>query len=230
VDERSENGERSEIDLAVIDELLTTTRSVRLRLDLERPVDLALVDECLTIALQAPNGSGRELWRFVVVADPAQRARIGELYHRSSMAYLEHLRREHPDLDETSRAFRSSQRLWNHLGDVPVLVVPCIEREPWHLTSPQRGYVDASVYGTIFPATWSFQLACRSRGLGTCFVTSLLKHEDELRDVLGLPAEFAIGGLVAVAHTTGSFAPARRRPLADVRRFDRWSDADDQSS
>jgi nitroreductase len=103
-----------------------------------------------------------------------------------------------------------------------VLVVPCLERQPWHIESPLRAYADASVYGPIFPALWSFQLACRSRGLGTCFVTSLLKFEAELREVLGLPASFAIGGLVAVAHTSGSFAPAPRHPLDMVRRFDRW--------
>ncbi len=213
----------SELDRRTVDELLTTTRSVRLRLDLERPVDLALVDECLTLALQAPNGSGHEQWRFVVVTDPDRRARLGALYRRASEAYLASLRAADPQLDETSRTMRSSARLWHHLGDVPVLVVPCVEREPWHLTSPQRAYVDASVYGSIFPAVWSFQLACRSRGLGTCTVTSVLKHDDELREILALPEHFAVAGLVAVAHTQGSFSPARRRPLDDVRRFDTWS-------
>lgn len=209
-------------DLATVDRLLTTTRSVRLRLDLERPVDPALVDECLTLALQAPNGSGAQLWRFVVVTDPTVRRAIGDLYARSSAGYLAQLRRERPDLDETSAAFRSSKRLWDHLGDVPVLVVPCLQLEPWHVSSTQRAYVEASVYGTIFPATWSFQLACRSRGLGTCTVTSLLKHDDELRAVLGLPDDVAIGGVVAVAHTSGEFHPAARRPLDDVRYRDRW--------
>jgi nitroreductase len=132
------------------------------------------------------------------------------------------LRAADPDLDETTAAFRSSQRLWEHLGEVPVHVVPCLEREPWHTTSPMRGYAEASVYGTIFPAVWSFQLACRSRGLGTCLLTSVLKEEAELRDILGIPEHFAIGGLIAVAHTSGSFSPAARRPLDEVRRFDRW--------
>lgn len=209
-------------DRATVDRLLTTTRSVRRRLDLARPVDPALVDECLTLALQAPNGSGAELWRFLVVTDPAVRRAIGELYARSSAGYLAQLRREHPDLDETTPGFLSSKRLWDHLGDVPVLVVPCLQLQPWHRSSTQRAYVEASVYGTIFPATWSFQLACRSRGLGTCTVTSLLKHDDELRAVLGLPEDVAIGGVVAVAHTDGDFRPATRRPLDEVRYRDRW--------
>jgi nitroreductase len=94
-------------DLDTVDRLLTTTRSVRLRLELDRPVDPALVDECLSLALQAPNGSGHELWRFVVVTDPAVRARVGEIYKHSSDQYLAQLRRDNPDLDETTRAFRS---------------------------------------------------------------------------------------------------------------------------
>lgn len=212
-------------DLDTVDRLLTTTRSVRLRLDLGRAVDPELVDELLTLALQAPNGSGQERWRFVVVRDPSVRARIGELYRRASTSYLATLRAADPDLDETTPAFRSSQHLWEHLGDVPVHVVPCLELEPWHRSSPLRGYADASAYGTIFPAVWSFQLACRSRGLGTCFVTSVLKEEDELRSLLAIPTHFAIGGLVAVAHTSGDFSPARRRPLDEVRRVDRWGDA-----
>jgi nitroreductase len=213
-----------EFDRATVDRLLTTTRSVRTRLELTRHVDLALVDECLTIALQAPNGSGHERWRFVVVSDPAVRAAIGAIYKTSSDGYLAQLRAEDPDLDETTPAFRSSKRLWDHLGDVPVLVVPCVETEPWHRASTQRSYVDASVYASIYPATWSFQLACRSRGLGTCFVTSVLKYDAELRAVLHLPDSFVIGGVVAVAHTSGPFSPARRRPLAEVRHHNRWPD------
>ena len=211
------------LDRATVDKLLTTTRSVRRRLDLDRPVEPALIDECLTLALQAPNGSGAELWRFLVIVDPEVRAAVGAIYAKSSAGYLAQLRAEHPDLDETTPAFLSSKRLWDHLGDVPVLVVPCLQLQPWHRSSTQRAYVDASVYGTIFPATWSFQLACRSRGLGTCFVTSLLKYDDELRAVLGLPDDVVMGGVVAVAHADGDFSPARRRPLDDVRFYDRWA-------
>jgi nitroreductase len=212
----------SGFDRATVDALLTTTRSVRQRLDLAKSVSLDVVDECLTLALQAPNGSGAELWRFIVVSDPSVRHQIGELYARSSAQYLELLRAANPSLDETTPAFLSSKRLWDHLGDVPVHVIPCLQLEPWHVSSPQRAYVNASVYGTIFPASWGFQLACRSHGLGTCFVTSLLKFEAELRSMLGLPDNVAIGGLIAVAHTSGTFSRARRRPLDEVRFHDRW--------
>ncbi len=211
-----------EFDLAIVDRLLTTTRSVRRRLDLDRPVAPALLDECLTIALQAPNGSGREPWRWIVVTDAGQRGRLGELYARSSAEYLASLRASDPDLDESSPTMVSSRTLWEHLGDVPVLVVPCVQLEPWHRTSPQRAYVEPSVWGSIFPAIWSFELACRSRGLGTCLVTSLLKYDAEVRAVLGVPDDVAIAGVVAVAHTSGTFHTARRRPLDEVRRFDRW--------
>jgi nitroreductase len=215
--------EPTEFDLRTVDHLLTTTRSVRLRLDLSKPVAVSLIDECLSLALQAPNGSGQELWRFLVVTDPEVRRQLGGLYKRSSDTYLSFLRLVNPDLDETAASFRSSKRLWDHLGDVPVHVIPCLETQEWHRVSPERAYADASVYGSIFPAMWSFQLACRSRGLGTCFVTSLLKHEAEMRSILRLPANFAIGGLLAVAHTSGSFSPAVRRPLDEVRRMNGWN-------
>jgi len=209
-------------DLDSVDRLLTTTRSVRRRLDLTRPVAAELVDECLELALQAPNGSGAEPWRWIVVADPVQRARVGAIYARSSAEYLASLRAADPELDESSSAMVSSRTLWEHLGAVPVLVVPCVQLEPWHRTSSQRAYVEPSVWGSIFPATWSFQLACRSRGLGTCLVTSLLKYDADLRSVLGLPDDVVTAGVIAVAHTSGDFHRARRRPLDDVRRRDRW--------
>ncbi len=180
------------------------------------------MDECLTIALQAPNGSGAELWRFLVISDPEVRRSIGKLYAKSSGEYLAQLRNDNPQLDEHSPSFLSSKRLWDHLDQVPVLVIPCFQTQPWHASSPYRAYVNASVYGTIFPATWSFQLACRSRGLGTCFLTSVLKYDNELREVLGLPDDVVMGGVVAVARTSGEFSPARRRPLDEVRRHNHW--------
>ena len=209
-------------DRATVDRLLTTTRSVRRRLDLDRPVSLALVDECLELALQAPNGSGTEPWRWIVVADPAQRARLGAVYARSSAEYLASLRAADPDLDENSPAMTSSRTLWEHLGDVPVLVVPCVQLAPWHRTSTQRAYAEPSIWGSVFPAAWSFQLACRSRGLGTCLVTSLLKYDAEVREVLSLPDDVVMAGVIAVAHTSGEFRAARRRPVDEVRRYDRW--------
>ncbi len=209
-------------DLATVDRLLTTTRSVRRRLQLDRPVAPELIDECLEIALQAPNGSGTEPWRWIVVTDADQRTRLGAVYARSSAEHLAGLRAADPRLDETSPAMMSSRTLWDHLGEVPVLVVPCVQLSPWHRTSPQRAYVEPSVWGSVFPAAWSFQLACRSRGLGTCLVTSLLEYDAEVRAVLGLPDDVVMAGVIAVAHTTGEFHPARRRPVADVRRYDRW--------
>lgn len=209
-------------DLAEVDRLLSTTRSVRSRLDLDAPVDPALIEECLTLALQAPNGSGTEPWRWIVVRDGEVKAALGAVYATSSAEYLASLRATDPDLDETTPAMRSSRRLWEHLGEVPVLVVPCVQLAAWHRTSEHREYVEASVYGSIFQAVWSFQLACRSRGLGTCLVTSHLKHTAEVRRILDLPDDVVMAGMIAVGHTTGTFRPARRKPLAEVMFTDRW--------
>lgn len=211
-------------DIAETDRLLTTTRSVRRRLDRARPVDLHLIKECLEVAVQAPTGSKFEDWRWLVVTDPDQRQRIGEIYHRTSMRYLDWWRATDPDLDENSTAVTSARVLWEHLAEVPALVFPCFQRHDWHRTNPNRQFVEASVYGSIFPAVWSFQLACRSRGLGSCLITGHLNEESAVADVLGLPDDIGQAGLVAVAHLAddGPFRPAKRRPIDEVTRVDRW--------
>lgn len=220
-----------EFDVTEVDRLLTTTRSVRRRLDRDRPVDPKLIDECLEVALQAPTGSGFEDWRWIVVTDPHVRAKIGEVYRDWTTRYNEWWRSSDPDFDEASPAVVSAQVLAEHLSDVPVLVVPCFMRRGWHETNPARDFVHTSVYGSIFPAVWSFQLACRARGLGTCLITGHLNYEDRMSEILGLPADVGQAGLVAVAHADGDFRPATRTPLADLVHRDRWgsgcSDPDD---
>lgn len=207
------------------DDLLATTRSVRRRLDFGRPVERRLIEECLALAQQAPTGSNRQHWSFVVVTDPAKRAALGEIYRRGwdravalrpAGAAL-----DHPARHERMAAVMDSARyLVDHLHEAPVLVVPCLAGRPEGLpTVAQAGF-----WGSILPAVWSFMLAARARGLGTCWTTVHLHYEEEAAELLGIPfAAVTQAALTPVAHTLGTdFKPARRAPLETMVRWERW--------
>jgi nitroreductase len=203
--------------------LLTTTRSVRRRLDLTRPVDVETILECLDIALQAPNGADEEAWRWIVVVDSDRRRRIGDLYRRANKDFAASVEARASAGDPVAqRKFASSSVFWNHLEEVPVLVVACVETRPEF--DPTSTYEAASAYGSVFPAVWNFQLACRLRGLGSCLMTAQLRFPDEMATILELPDNFQQAGMIAVGHLIGdTFAPARRRPRDEVTRIDAWS-------
>jgi len=211
-----------------VDEVLSTTRAVRRRLDLTRPVDPAVVDECIELALQAPTGGNEQGWHFVVVTDAGTRAAVADVFRRGAADYAQRERPRRPRLRERSdderaareRVMGSSGYLFEHLHEVPVHVVPCVE-----------GRVDgapladqATLFGSILPAVWSFMLAARSRGLGTAWTTVHVEHEAEMAELLGIPFDAVTQvALVPVAHTIGDdFKPARRRPLDEVVHRDRW--------
>lgn len=195
-----------------VDEVLTTTRAVRRRLDLDRPVPRHLVEECIEIGMQAPTGSNAQGWHFVVVDDSDRRRHLAEIY-RKAWALYEKLPR--PELEDRAEAAQnervraSASYLAERLQDVPVHVIPCIEGR--FEAFPAVG--QASMWGSVFPAVWNFQLACRSRGLGTCLTTMHLFHEEEAAEVLGIPfASVSQAALIPVAYTIGThFKAATRR-------------------
>jgi nitroreductase len=202
------------------DELLATTRSVRRRLDLSRPVEPELLDECVELALQAPTSTGLEHWHFVIVRDAATRAALADLYRRAWSAYADGADPA-DDRPGENRHQASSRYLAAHLHEVPVHVVPCVDGRPEGQPSGEL----AAMYGSVVQATWSLQLAARSRGLGSVFTTYHLDHEREAADLLGIPYDRVTQvGLVPVAHTIGNeFRPAqRRRSVEDVVHRDRW--------
>jgi nitroreductase len=206
------------------DELLTTTRSVRKRLDLERPVPLELVRECLEIALQAPSGSNRQTWHFIVVTDADKRAAIGDLYKRAVDGYLKSsgaagkLFADDPDRGPVQqRVGDSVAYLGETMGRVPVLTIPCIEAR--RLTADSQ----AGLWGSILPAAWSYMLAARSRGLGTAWTTLHLRYENEVAAILGLPSHVRQGVLIPTAYYTGDgFRPAPRVPLDEALHINAW--------
>lgn len=207
------------------DELLTTTRSVRKRLDLERPVERDVIEECLRIALQAPTGSNRQNWHWIVVDDPGKRRALADLYGPNFDAYAGMPGPAYGDGDtraERAGAVRSSALyLREHLHEVPVHLIPCM----WgRLPDDAPAFMHAGAWGSLLPAVWSFMLAARTRGLGTVWTTLHLPSEREAADILGIPFDkVQQAGLVPVAYTKGTdFKPAARQPLDTVVHWNQW--------
>jgi nitroreductase len=200
------------------DELLSTTRAVRKRLDLERPVERGVLLECVELGVQAPSGSNVQRWHWVFVTDPAKKAALAELYRRVfSVAYS---RDNLGQLDARGqRILESSEHLAEHLHEVPVLLVPCQWTRPGTDGASQAGY-----WGSILPAVWSFLLALRSRGLGSVWTTMHLVYEREAAEILGIPYErCAQAGLFPVAYTRGTeFKPAARKDLDRIVHWNAW--------
>jgi len=219
-----------------IDEVLTTTRSVRRKLDFERPVEPEVIQECLQLAQQATMGSNQEDWRFVAVTDKGQKAAIGEIYRDTWLQTVEiPLRDRRPAtvarLDPGERegeAARARQQrilasvkyLVDNIEHVPVLVFACSAKPvpPTVLGDAASGY-----YGSIIPITWSFQLALRSRGLGSVLATAIVFHAERLSEILELPEGTHPITMVPVAYTkTLDFKRAPRRPVSEILRWERW--------
>lgn len=206
------------------DELLTTTRAVRKRLDLTRPVPRELVTECLEIALQAPSGSNRQGFSFVVVDDPDKKAALADLYGRAYDAYANAGSNTYPEDDprhERYDAVRSSATyLREHLHEVPVHVIPCNKSR----IEAVRGSSPASYFASVIPAAWSFMLAARARGLGTVWTSLHLAFERDAAEILGIPYEKVTQvALIPVAYTIGTdFKPAKRLPVDQVVHWNEW--------
>ena len=197
------------------DQLLSTTRTVRKRLDLTRPVEREVLDECLDLAFQAPSGGNAQGWHFVFVADAERKRAISDLYRKSK---AENDPAETPP--EHQRSMDSSAYLAEHLHEVPVLMIPCIEGRVEDVPL----LVQAVLWGSILPATWSFMLAARERGLGTAWTSLHLEYEREVAEILGIPYEQVTqAALIPVAYTIGTdFKSGPRIPKDQLVHWDRW--------
>jgi nitroreductase len=205
------------------DELLTTTRSVRKRLDLDRPVPIELIRECLEVALQAPTGSNSQGWHWIVVTDADRRRAIGDYYKQSYDRYRagrdEQFARLSAERQTVGvRVATSADHLAERMGEVPVLVLGCITAAGELPAGNQAG-----LWGSLLPAAWSYQLAARARGLGTAWTTLHLAYEKEIGELLGIPPNVRQGVLLPTAYYTGeTFRPAPREPLDTVLHVDAW--------
>lgn len=209
-------------DLGQTDHLLTTTRAVRKRLDLTRPVSRDLIVDCIRIATQAPAGGNVQMWRWLVVDNPDLKAGIADLYRRSYAPYMQAQRDAVAQSGRTDvqAIMQSSDHLASVLHDVPALVIPCQIGRP----DPNMAQGNlAGLYGSILPAVWNFMLAARSRGLGTAWTTLHLGFEQEAAELLGIPENVAQVALTPVAFYTGDdFKPGARLPAEKVTYFNRW--------
>nr|WP_322777876.1 nitroreductase family protein [Frankia sp. Cas4] len=207
------------IDVTSADLLLSTTRAVRKRLDLNRPVPPAVIRECIQLALQAPTASNGQGWRWLVITDSDMRRRLAELY-RQSEAYLHKKAAQVPGSDlQTRRVYDSALYLSENLERVPAHVIPCIEGR----VDGADNAVAAAHYASIIPATWSFMLALRARGLGSAWTSLHLVKEKETAELLGIPGNVTQIALIPVAYTIGSdFKPAARGPAEAVTFWNSW--------
>ena len=209
-------------------ELLSTTRTVRKRLDLDRPVGRAEVEECLRLAFQAPNGSNQQAYGWVCIDDPEVKVAVADVYRRALAGYVEQrdaarARGEVARVEQTparERMTASVYHLNEHLHEVPVLVIPTIAGR----VEGVDVFEQASRWGSVIPAVWSFMLALRSRGMGSAWTTIHLHREQEMAELLGIPSTRATQvGLFPVAHTIGTdFRPADRSMSERTIRWNRW--------
>jgi nitroreductase len=214
------------------DELLSTTRAVRKRLDLDRPVSEDVLRECMEVAVQAPTGSNAQGWQFVFVTDPAKKAKIGEIYRQAFSIYrdmpvaIHKLNMDSGDnslTDSQTRSASSADYLAENMGKVPALLIPCIAGRT---DSPATSNIIAQTgtLGSIIPAAWNFMLAARARGIGTAWTTLHLMQEKAVADIIGIPFDdYMQVALIPIGYTKGtSFKPAYRPPVETVMHINNW--------
>ena len=213
-----------DIDLAATDHLLRTTRSVRKRLDFDRPIPPGVLDECLDLAIQAPTGSNSQGWHFVIVDDAETRLALAELYRRgfaqyASVPQVPRFDADDPRTGQMRGILGSAAYLNKRHHEVPAMVIPCVEGRWEDLTV----FHQAGAYGSIFPAVWSFMLALRSRGIGSSLTTLHLMYEREAAEILGLPDDVTQVGLLPIGYYTGtSFREAGRIPARERTYWGGW--------
>tara|TARA_B100000686_G_C16776112_1_gene968586 strand:- start:1825 stop:2484 length:660 start_codon:yes stop_codon:yes gene_type:complete len=212
-----------------VDDALATTRSVRKRLDFERPVEKSLIEECLELAIQAPTGSNKQNWKFLVITDSEKRASLAEIYRKGFEKYVQmttSANSKTETLDEKrsaqqKRVTESAAHLAENMHRVPVMLIPCL---PGRLDQlPNMGA--ASTYASIIPSVWSFMVAARERALGTCWTTIHLIYEEEAAEVLKIPYEKVTQiALITIGHTLGTdFKPATRVPAEEFTFWNSWA-------
>ncbi len=207
------------------DEVLVTTRSVRKRLDFDRPVEREVVMECLELALQAPTGSNRQGWHWMFVTDADKKQALQEIYAANFDAYRQMPRPTYESGDvraeRADKVVDSAQYLSDNFHRAPILLVPCIEGRPADGAAGSAGF-----WGSLLPAVWSLMLALRERGLGSAWTTLHLPNggDERAAEILGIPHDrYSQAGLFPIAYTQGTdFKPAKRLPADEVAHWDHW--------
>jgi nitroreductase len=208
------------------DEVLSTTRAVRKRLDFDRPVERGVIEECMELAVQAPTGSNSQGWHWVFVTDAAKKQALADIYARNFAMYRQlgaanPMPTDDPRVDQQARVLSSADYLTENFHRVPVIMVPCISGKLDRVPA----FAGASAWGSLLPAVWSFMLAARERGLGTAWTTIHLMNggDTEAAELLGIPDDITQAGMFPIAYTIGTdFKPAKRLPLGPIMHWDTW--------
>ena len=213
----------SAAERAAVDHVLTTTRSVRKRLDLARPLDPKLIEQAIEIAVQAPTGSNAQEWHFLVVTDPAAKVAIADLYRKGADQYRTMPRPDYgpddPRRKQQAKIAASGAHLYQHLHEVPAIIFAAIDGR----VENDPPAAQAAKYGSVLPAAWSLMLALRARGVGAAWTTLALIHERELAKLLGIPDSVTLAVMLPVAYYTGSdFRPAKRLPASGRTYWNAW--------
>jgi len=211
-----------------VDEVLSTTRAVRKRLDFDKPVEPEVLVECLELAVQSPTGSNMQAWQWLIVTDAGKRQALGDIYRKGWELYstmegnvATAYQGDDPDREaQQDRVLSSATYLAENFEKAPAMLIPCL---PGRLDG-LPAMAATSMFGSILPGVWSFMLAARERGLGTSLTTIHLMHEQEAAEVLGIPFdEVTQCALVTVGYTKGTdFKPAKRPPIDTVMHWDSW--------
>ncbi len=212
-----------QFDLEMTDALLSTTRAVRKRLDFDRPVPRDVIEKCIDVSQQAPTGTNSQGWRWLIIEDAGKRAALADIYRKTAGTYLEQEAKnaEASGDKQTARVLESAIYLAENLQLAPLHVIPCLQGRPPEGT-PLVGM--AAMMASIFPAVWSFQLALRSRGLGSCLTSLHLFNEKEAADLLGIPDDVFQVALLPVAYTKGTeFKLAKRPPPSNIMHWNQWT-------
>jgi len=197
-------------DAALVDEILSTARSVRRNLDFQRPLPPEVIYQCIDVAVQAPTGAGGENWRFVVVTDPEPKARIATVYADALQGFA---RRRGIALKASHRA------LLERLHEIPAMIFVCVDGQP---ADPSDG-AQVAYYGSILPAAWSLMLALRARGIGATWTSLLCQRREEVAAILGLPDQVGLTVMLPAGYTRGAvLRRAPRRPASEVTYWNRW--------
>ena len=208
------------------DHVLRTTRSVRLRLDFERPIDPAVIEECLEVALQAPTASNSQQWQWVVITDPDKISAVADIYRKSFQVLTDRPPEQRPAYGpddsrthQSEKVTKSAMYLAAEMHRCPAMLIACINGRIEQLPATAH----AGVYGSILPGAWSFMLAARERGIGMAWTTIHLRHEADVAAVLGIPDDVTQTVLFPMAYFTGEdFKPAPRLPLSEVVHWNAW--------
>jgi nitroreductase len=213
-------------------ETIYSARSIR-RLKPD-PVPEELITRVLDAAIRAPSAGNAQNWVFLVVRDAALRQALGAIYRKASdiaaAMYAAKGRPAHLTEEQYRHMLTTGEHLWNHMGDAPVILIPCLRRPPVPVVDgvqhqAEAAYADRIRGSSIYPAVQNIILACRALGLGTTITTNHLRCEDELRALLGLPDAVESFAMMPIGWPIDRFGPLSRKPLSEVAHADRWGNA-----